>query len=51
MQDHVLTAYSGYSEDDIQPVFELMVDYLARPVSDDAFFRKYASKKFFKGLF
>jgi len=26
-----------------------MVDYLAGPVTHDAFFRKYASKKFLKG--
>lgn len=30
------------------PVVELMVDYLARPVVHDAFFKKYASKKFLK---
>lgn len=47
--DDVLTHYAGYSEEEIQPVFKLMVDYLARPVSHEAFFRKYASKKFLKG--
>jgi hypothetical protein len=26
-----------------------MVDYLARPVTHEAFFKKYASKKFLKG--
>ena len=26
-----------------------MVDYLARPVVHEAFFKKYASKKFLKG--
>jgi G2/mitotic-specific cyclin 1/2 len=26
-----------------------MVDYLHRPVSHEAFFKKYASKKFLKG--
>jgi G2/mitotic-specific cyclin 2 len=26
-----------------------MVDYLVRPVCHDAFFKKYASKKFYKG--
>jgi hypothetical protein len=26
-----------------------MVDYLARPVAHEAFFKKYASKKFLKG--
>lgn len=27
-----------------------MVDYLARPVIHEAFFKKYASKKFLKGM-
>lgn len=44
-----MTHYSGYSEDQIQPVFKLMVDYLRRPVTHEAFFKKYASKKFLKG--
>ncbi|MCJ1470737.1 G2/mitotic-specific cyclin [Pseudocyphellaria aurata] len=46
--DNVLTHYSGYTEEEIQPVFKLMVDYLHRPVAHDAFFKKYASKKFLK---
>lgn len=33
----------------MEPVVELMVDYLARPVTHEAFFKKYASKKFLKG--
>jgi hypothetical protein len=44
-----LTHYAGYNEEEIQPVFKLMVDYLARPVTHEAFFKKYASKKFLKG--
>lgn len=48
--DQMLTHYSGYSEDEIEPVFQLMVDYLARPVQHEAFFKKYASKKFLKGM-
>lgn len=28
-----------------------MIDYLHRPVSHEAFFKKYASKKFLKGMF
>ncbi|KAF2862700.1 A/B/D/E cyclin [Piedraia hortae CBS 480.64] len=46
--DANLTKYSGYTEEQIQPVFKLMVDYLQGPVVHDAFFRKYASKKFLK---
>jgi G2/mitotic-specific cyclin 1/2 len=47
--DATLAHYAGYTEHDIQPVFKLMVDYLHGPVVHDAFFRKYASKKFLKG--
>ncbi|TVY19644.1 G2/mitotic-specific cyclin-B [Lachnellula arida] len=46
--DATLTHYSGYNEEEIEPVFKLMVDYLARPVTHEAFFKKYASKKFLK---
>ncbi|KAI9050964.1 hypothetical protein LZ554_005074 [Drepanopeziza brunnea f. sp. 'monogermtubi'] len=46
--DPTLAHYAGYSEDEIEPVFKLMVDYLARPVTHEAFFKKYASKKFLK---
>ncbi len=27
-----------------------MVDYMARPVTHEAFFKKYAGKKFLKGM-
>ena len=47
--DATLTHYAGYTEEEIEPVFKLMVDYLARPVTHEAFFKKYASKKFLKG--
>ncbi|KAI4287946.1 MAG: hypothetical protein L6R35_002798 [Caloplaca aegaea] len=40
--------YAGYTEDEVEPVFKLMVDYLRRPVAHEAFFKKYASKKFLK---
>ncbi|EMD00907.1 hypothetical protein BAUCODRAFT_118631 [Baudoinia panamericana UAMH 10762] len=46
--DATLSKYAGYTEQEIQPVFKLMVDYLHSPVQHDAFFRKYASKKFLK---
>jgi G2/mitotic-specific cyclin 1/2 len=48
-QDATLTHFSGYTEEQIQPVFELMVGYLHGPVAHEAFFKKYASKKFLKG--
>jgi hypothetical protein len=48
-QDVTLAHYAGYTEDEIEPVFKLMIDYLARPVTHEAFFKKYASKKFLKG--
>ncbi|KAF7548028.1 hypothetical protein G7046_g8817 [Stylonectria norvegica] len=40
--------YAGYTECEVEPVATLMVDYLARPVVHEAFFKKYASKKFLK---
>lgn len=48
--DATLAHYAGYSEEDIEPIFILMVDYLARPVIHEAFFKKYANKKFLKGM-
>lgn len=48
-QDATLAHYAGYSEEDVAPVFRLMIDYLHRPVCHEAFFKKYASKKFLKG--
>jgi hypothetical protein len=47
--DATLAHYSGYSEEEIQPVLQLMIDYLSGPVIHEAFFKKYASKKFLKG--
>ncbi|KAK4221405.1 cyclin-like protein [Podospora fimiseda] len=46
--DETIAYYAGYTEEEILPVFNLMVDYLARPVVHEAFFKKYASKKFLK---
>ncbi|KAM0342460.1 hypothetical protein ACHAPU_009534 [Fusarium lateritium] len=46
--DATIAYYAGYTEDEIEPVVHLMVDYLARPVTHEAFFKKYASKKFMK---
>jgi G2/mitotic-specific cyclin 1/2 len=47
--DATLSYYAGYNEEEIEPVFLLMLDYLHGPVIHDAFFKKYASKKFLKG--
>jgi hypothetical protein len=47
--DATLTHYAGYTEEQIQPVLQLMIDYLSGPVVHEAFFKKYASKKFLKG--
>jgi hypothetical protein len=46
--DATLTHYAGYTEEEIQPVLQLMIDYLSSPVVHEAFFKKYASKKFLK---
>jgi G2/mitotic-specific cyclin 1/2 len=48
-QDATLSHYAGYNKEEIIPVFQLMIDYLHRPVTHEAFFKKYASKKFMKG--
>ena len=41
--------YSGYEEHELQPVLDLMISYLRAPVEHEAFYKKYASKKFMKG--
>ncbi|KAM0274410.1 hypothetical protein ACHAQH_007879 [Verticillium albo-atrum] len=46
--DETIAYYAGYSEEEVEPVAHLMIDYLARPVVHEAFFKKYASKKFLK---
>ncbi|KAL6858591.1 A/B/D/E cyclin [Trichoderma novae-zelandiae] len=46
--DATIAYYAGYTEDEVEPVVNLMVDYLARPPIHEAFFKKYASKKFLK---
>jgi G2/mitotic-specific cyclin 1/2 len=48
--DATLTKYAGYTEAEIEPIFKLMVNYLASDVVHEAFFKKYASKKFLKGI-
>jgi G2/mitotic-specific cyclin 1/2 len=48
-QDATLTKFAAYTEDEILPVFNLMVSYLEAPVAHEALFKKYASKKFLKG--
>jgi len=47
--DVTLTKFAGYTEEDILPVFDIMVDFLQAPVAHEALFKKYASKKFMKG--
>jgi hypothetical protein len=44
-----LAQFAGYNEEEIMPVFDLMIDYLQAPVAHEALFKKYASKKFLKG--
>jgi len=48
--DVTLTKFAGYTEEEILPVFEIMVDFLQAPVAHEALFKKYASKKFMKGM-
>ncbi|EEP80530.1 G2/mitotic-specific cyclin-B [Uncinocarpus reesii 1704] len=47
--DETIAYYAGYTKSEILPVFHLMIDYLYRPVAHEAFYRKYASKRFLKG--
>jgi hypothetical protein len=51
VQDENLVHFSDYTEEQVLPVFRLMIDYLIRPVKHQAFFKKYASKKFMKGIY
>ncbi|KAL5606152.1 hypothetical protein BROUX41_006080 [Berkeleyomyces rouxiae] len=46
--DETLAFYAGYSEEEIEPIVSTMVDYMVRPTTHEAFFRKYACKKFLK---
>ncbi|KIW67423.1 hypothetical protein, variant [Phialophora macrospora] len=46
--DATLTKFAAYTEDEILPVFNLLVSYLEAPVAHEALFKKYASKKFLK---
>jgi len=49
MKNANLVHYSGYSSPEIRPVVRLMIDYLARrEILHEAFFRKYAAKKYMK---
>ncbi|KAI9728702.1 MAG: G2/mitotic-specific cyclin [Chrysothrix sp. TS-e1954] len=46
--DDVLVHYSGYTEEDLKPVLAVMIGYLRGPVVHEAFYKKYAHKKFMK---
>jgi len=48
-QDTIFEHYSGYCEEEIRPSFQTMVDYLQGTVVHNAFYKKYAAKKFLKG--
>lgn len=47
-KDSNLIHYSGYEEEDLLPLENLMIEYLSRQVKHEAFFKKYAAKKFMK---
>ncbi|KAJ3103812.1 G2/mitotic-specific cyclin [Phlyctochytrium planicorne] len=46
--DKNLVHYSGYTEEELIPCVELMLDYLERPVKYEALHKKYSSKKFMR---
>lgn len=48
-QDDTIAYYSGYTEEEIQPLFELLLDYCTGDVKHEAFNTKYASKRYLKG--
>ena len=48
-QTPTLAHYAGYTEDEILPVFNLMLDYCSGDILHEAFHSKYASKKYLKG--
>ncbi|KAF8315447.1 A/B/D/E cyclin [Clavulina sp. PMI_390] len=43
-----LAHFSGWKEEDIIPVVQLMITYLLRAVKHECFYQKYASKKYMK---
>jgi len=43
-----LRHYSGFTEEELQPTVDLMLNYLSKPTKHESFFKKYASKKFMK---
>lgn len=46
--DANLEHYSGYTEGQLIGCVRLMIDYVSKPVRHEAFYKKYASKKFIK---
>jgi G2/mitotic-specific cyclin 2 len=48
-KNSVIAHYAGYTEEEIQPVFDLLLDYCSGEIRHDAFHAKYASKKYLKG--
>jgi hypothetical protein len=46
--DMNLSHYSSYSEDELLPVVELMVDYLSKPLQFESIYNKYCTKRFMK---
>jgi hypothetical protein len=48
--DATIAHYAGCTEEQLLPCFQLMLQYLTGPVKHDAFFKKYAHKKFMKGM-
>jgi G2/mitotic-specific cyclin 1/2 len=46
--DGNLVHYSNYTEKDIVPCLELMLDFLCKPVKYEGLHKKYSSKKFMR---
>ncbi|KAG9307334.1 hypothetical protein G9A89_017162 [Geosiphon pyriformis] len=43
-----LVHYSNYTEEELRPCVELIIDYLRKPMKYDALYKKYATKRFMK---
>ncbi|KAJ3396548.1 G2/mitotic-specific cyclin [Lobulomyces angularis] len=43
-----LAHYSSYSEEELEPVAQLMLDYLSKPSAQESIFNKYSTKRYLK---
>ncbi|RKO87262.1 hypothetical protein BDK51DRAFT_15661, partial [Blyttiomyces helicus] len=46
--DATLVYYSGYSDQELAPCANMLVEYLKKPLKYDSLYKKYTTKKFMK---